>query len=538
MSRFKERISHQLVQLKAQVYKEVGIEEVQNVVIKDKWNEVEKLENSEDLKKYLFKQGYKVSKEDLEKLWFYVDQEKKRLQEGSSKMQPISTDIAATVAKEVDISNLGILEIEKALKNAGVLVEENSFDWKEESKAAFWVGKMLGKGYEIYNIDPMSDTYILVALEKGTKLKYDPQYVVKMDENSFEISASNKKRAGTWSLPYTEEKAKKLAEIIQSLPDGDLSALQKDSLEDELYFVFGDDMLFDDIDSGKNVKQKLVLHISKLIQYYKSNPESFRGKFTGNALGILEQIVSTNKVAVSDVKNADEEKPVILGPSGNPVESPKEEIPKTDFKPYKIKPKDFDPEAPVLPTEEMNTLWSKITEAQSALEKIALLVKDVNLKLKNEIKRVEEEGSKLPYEHQLQGAIDALALMIEKAGIKTLDLGDQFVALRKETKDNPFKPTLNWKFEKLLEHYKDAETYLEKAVAGAQSMAGEPTKIRELVKWPKRTSAEDQEGFFDIVKNIYDNLKGFLGNVIGLTKEIKEVKENIKVAPEEASNAS
>lgn len=97
---------------------------------------------------------------------------------------------------------------------------------------------------------------------------------------------------GAWALPNTKQKAEKL-KLLLSKP-----LYSNSKTRSELYHIYGDDNLFDDIDDceydyGTRYDVRFVVkrHIKGLLNYYKESPERFYVKFQKGALKILEGLV-------------------------------------------------------------------------------------------------------------------------------------------------------------------------------------------------------------------------------------------------------
>lgn len=212
-----------------------------------------------------------------------------------------------------------------------------------------------------------------------------------------------------------------------------------------------------------------------------------------------------------------------------PEEEPKK-IP-TKFKQLKIKPQKHDIDDIKSPTTEMTKAFDTLQEAQLRIKEITSTVDEMKIRFEEEKKRIEQLGGKVAYEKQLKDSIESLGDLVENAQIKTVSLGDYLSTLKQETKDKPFKPTDKWKLEKVVEKFPAAVAYLEKAVAGAQNMST-TEDIRELIIWPKKTSADDKDGFFDKITDVYDNMKNFFKELVNLTKEVKTETQASKEAAE------
>lgn len=111
-------------------------------------------------------------------------------------------------------------------------------------------------------------------------------------EETIELANKNKrkKKAGTWSLPFTEEKASELSAFVEEIETEGFRYV-----EDKLYSLYGDDKLFDAIYS---LFKPLELQVAKIIKSaikdllddYETNPENFKEELDPAAKEILERI--------------------------------------------------------------------------------------------------------------------------------------------------------------------------------------------------------------------------------------------------------
>ena len=98
--------------------------------------------------------------------------------------------------------------------------------------------------------------------------------------------AERKKTAGTWELPFTVEEATKLKNLV-----GDVEQGNKSQLAQELYDLFGDDELFDDLPNvDSRVAQIIRKHVKDLLDKYENDPTTFKDKLEPEAEEILRSI--------------------------------------------------------------------------------------------------------------------------------------------------------------------------------------------------------------------------------------------------------
>lgn len=182
-----------------------------------------------------------------------------------------------------------------------------------DPKWGFRTGDDLFWGDYYINVDVYGD---------GKKIlpSYEYENIAKLREmDEPMVDASLKKESGTWAIPYTEAKARKLLKIyneIKPLPhnytkDDLYSGEGKEQLEQDLSDVFGDDRLFDDIDndkieSGIQLREIIRKHVHDLVEYYKESPENFSDTFEDGALVLLESILSPIRTETSLKKQSDE----------------------------------------------------------------------------------------------------------------------------------------------------------------------------------------------------------------------------------------
>ncbi len=122
------------------------------------------------------------------------------------------------------------------------------------------------------------------------------------------------KKAGTWSLPDTKNKAEHLQMIIETLQKNEGPKTVVD-IENALDSLYGDDSLFDSLDElieGKDndaecnqqdAAEIIRLHVKGLVMDYKKYPESYNRKFDEDALAILKGLTNEASIKLAKVNN-------------------------------------------------------------------------------------------------------------------------------------------------------------------------------------------------------------------------------------------
>lgn len=98
--------------------------------------------------------------------------------------------------------------------------------------------------------------------------------------------------AGTWEVPYTEQDASILVDILEEMKDDEDQTVE--TVKGALWNHFGDDMLYDDIDrlperaTGLKIKRIFAQHLKSMIE----NQEEYDEDFESEALEIAGKFVS------------------------------------------------------------------------------------------------------------------------------------------------------------------------------------------------------------------------------------------------------
>lgn len=112
--------------------------------------------------------------------------------------------------------------------------------------------------------------------------------------NTKQISEKLQKIAGTWSLPFTSEKAADLYNFVRDLLT---DAIDHSGYEDILYDTFGDDQLFDQLsalesENDRKIAQMIQRQVKSLLDHYGKNPEHFGEELDTDAKLILEDLIT------------------------------------------------------------------------------------------------------------------------------------------------------------------------------------------------------------------------------------------------------
>lgn len=151
-------------------------------------------------------------------------------------------------------------------------------------------------------------------LEKGTRVEMehtnDPEVATEIAKDHIEeykdyyealeamenILKEGHHYAGTWSIPYNEEKARSLKEIITDLSTKDEVATS--DLTSDLYDELGSDVLFDTIEGyGETIPAELarnliVEYLHDIVGEYEDEPGLFMDKFTPESLQIINDLIA------------------------------------------------------------------------------------------------------------------------------------------------------------------------------------------------------------------------------------------------------
>ncbi|MCK5017604.1 MAG: hypothetical protein KAS32_11100 [Candidatus Peribacteraceae bacterium] len=100
---------------------------------------------------------------------------------------------------------------------------------------------------------------------------------------------------GTWAIPYNKGEATAVRDTVNKLLNDDYEDRNID-VQQQLFGVTGDDCLWDDIGAieskaKKDIADTIKKYIKQLLKEYESDPTSFGGNFSPEALDILKTIV-------------------------------------------------------------------------------------------------------------------------------------------------------------------------------------------------------------------------------------------------------
>ena len=183
----------------------------------------------------------------------------------------------------VRISHAEAVALLKAGINDIIMNKEYGADNREPGEEDDWVGLSPD---DLDTIEDDPDTY--------------ENFELWLDESRTRKGKSiteRKIREGTWAVPFTPEKAAKLATIVKNLK------ANKKVTGSELYDVFGADDLFDalefvdkgdetsDMVAGKGNAQIIQRYLGDMLADYEADPSSFRDKLSDKVKQILQGIL-------------------------------------------------------------------------------------------------------------------------------------------------------------------------------------------------------------------------------------------------------
>ena len=209
----------------------------------------------------------------------------------------------------------------------------------------------------------------------------------------------------------------------------------------------------------------------------------------------------------------------LLGPSGQPLSAKPEVL--TQFKHLEKAPARTEREKAQPATEEQAKLVKDVESSLSSLESIKSMIAQAKAKLNEEIKNIEQQGGRIQLEAELKERIEKLSKLVEVTQNQMVYAGDTMIRLIQETKERPFKPSDAWKVQKLVEKFAGAQEYLDKAIAGAQSLST-TEQVRDLVFFPRKVSKLHKvAGFLETLDSVYNNILEALKLVIGREEKLE-----------------
>lgn len=114
-------------------------------------------------------------------------------------------------------------------------------------------------------------------------------------EETIELANKDKrkKKAGTWSLPFTPTNALVLKNIVTALENKQMTV---SAAKENLHAVYGDDELFDELDVldasiTERAAESIRSSVGVLIDDYDTDPENFEDELDPEARNVLNEIV-------------------------------------------------------------------------------------------------------------------------------------------------------------------------------------------------------------------------------------------------------
>lgn len=96
---------------------------------------------------------------------------------------------------------------------------------------------------------------------------------------------------GTWELPNTQHRALRLKKLMEK------PLLMRQNPQRELYDIFGDDDLYDELDRyldspDYDVRFLVKMHVNYYLNDYSEHPKNYTVKLSEKARVILESIIA------------------------------------------------------------------------------------------------------------------------------------------------------------------------------------------------------------------------------------------------------
>jgi len=499
--------------------------------------------DSRKLKEVLKLLGYsRITNNDIQQLlqwikeespeWFMTLEEYKKVAEGfiqESLKKVASTKTAATVDEinEILQKNYGITFsiysrrmkslLDRILKDKGFPIEESIDSWMKETDGGKLIVGSKGK----------SSNQIVQEIRKADLTEKDIKKQIKDEEEgeetynemATEVVCPKAEKALEDMADDEAAHAEKLEEIVLPAVEEEEEDTEKEaSIKTAVEYDSWDS---EELDNGWTVigdqrsddsDYKLVrVRDTETASHYKTLAKGY------NVLDFEEYVEEVKKwppPSFTKKKTAQEE-----------VE---EEKPKTEYKELKTKPHkpelEVEEEA-IVATPEMQKTFHEIQNHKQRLTEIKALIEESRRKVEEEIRKIQEEHGAIKEASDVQEGIEKLAALVEQAETQIVDLGEFFAHLDTSIKEKKFKPSDAWRVQKLLEKFgKEAETYLDKAEKGSNSLNTE-VKQRILTVFPKREGSIEKEAtVFDAIRELGENLWSYVKSLSEISAEGEQLE--------------
>ncbi|MGH7974747.1 MAG: hypothetical protein ACREBR_04430 [bacterium] len=189
------------------------------------------------------------------------------------------------------------------------------------------------------------------------------------------------------------------------------------------------------------------------------------------------------------------------------------ELPKTQFKDYKITPK-YTPKEQAQPASpELDQVLFKMDALQQKLAALDAARKQIQAEAKAKIDRLEQEGQRAPMEEELQASIQKAGVLIEAVESKVVQWKDKLFAM--QTENIKYVPSLTPKemLAKIYAKFEGAEKYVSDVLNGMLSQGKDVTE-KTLIRWPNKKSSVNKEA------SILDDLNHFNEELLAALKEL------------------
>jgi predicted RNA-binding Zn-ribbon protein involved in translation (DUF1610 family) len=166
--------------------------------------------------------------------------------------------------------------------------------------------------------------------------------------------------------------------------------------------------------------------------------------------------------------------------------------PKTQFKDYKITPKYTPKEEAVPASVELDAVLSKMDALEQNLGALDRAKKEIQAKLQEEMKKIDQAGERVQMEEELQASIEKASVLIQATSSKVVQWRDKLLALKTEEIQYVPKLTPKEMLEKIYKRFSGAEKFVQDVLNGLLSQAKNVTE-RTLIRWPNKKSSLSKE---------------------------------------------
>jgi len=166
--------------------------------------------------------------------------------------------------------------------------------------------------------------------------------------------------------------------------------------------------------------------------------------------------------------------------------------PKTQFKDYKITPK-YTPKEEAQPVNlELDQVLSKMDALEQNLGALDGAKKEIQAKLQEEMKKIDQAGERVQMEEELQASIEKASVLIQATSSKVVQWRDKLLTVKNEEVQYVPKLTQKELLEKIYAKFEKAEAFVTSVLNGMLSQAKTVTE-KTLIRWPNKKSSLNKE---------------------------------------------